>query len=204
MMIGPDFAISMGWLAWLASWWAAAAWRKQAVKRPPQVQEFVHLTPTVIGVWMLFSTHAPFVDPAHQVFAARQRLFEPIQFWSTPVPLGWACFALELVGIAFCWWARVHLGQLWSGNITVKAEHRVVDTGPYRLVRHPIYTGLILAVLATALEKGTALALGAVAMVTLGFWIKARFEEGFLRAELGHEAYDSYAAKTPMLIPFKL
>ena len=202
MTFGPDFAISMGWLAWLASWWAAAAWRKRAIKRPPQMQEFVHLAPTVIGVWMLFSTHAPFADPARQVFVGRLQLYEPIQLWATPVPLGWACLGLEIVGILFCWWARVHLGELWSGNITVKADHRVVDTGPYRLVRHPIYTGLILAVLATALEKGTLLALGAVLMVILGFWLKARFEEGFLREQLGRDAYDAYAAKTPMLIPF--
>jgi protein-S-isoprenylcysteine O-methyltransferase Ste14 len=204
MTFGPDFAISMGWLAWLASWWAAAAWRKQAIKRPPQFQEFVHLTPTVIGVWMLFSTHAPFADPARQVLGGRQHLFEPIQLWSTPIPAGWACFALAVAGFLFCWWARVHLGQLWSGTITLKSGHRVVDTGPYRLVRHPIYTGLILSALATALEKATLLAFGAVVLITFGFWLKARFEEGFLRAELGREAYDAYAAQTPMLIPFKL
>ena len=107
-----------------------------------------------------------------------------------------------VAGFLFCWWARVHLGQLWSGNITLKADHRVVDTGPYRLVRHPIYTGLILAALATALEKATVLGLSGVLLITFGFWLKARFEEGFLRAQLGAAAYDAYAARTPMLIPF--
>lgn len=204
MIGGPDFAISMAWLAWLLSWWVASAWRKRAVKRPPQVQEFLHLTPTVIGVWMMFSTHAPFADPSSQVFAGRLQVLRPIQLWSTPMEAGWACFGLAAVGFLFCWWARVHLGQLWSGNITLKSDHRVVDTGPYRLVRHPIYTGLILSALATALEKATILALAGVALITFGFWLKARFEEGFLRAQLGREAYDAYAAKTPMLVPFLL
>jgi protein-S-isoprenylcysteine O-methyltransferase Ste14 len=129
-------------------------------------------------------------------------LFTPIQLWQTPIALGWACFGLVVAGFLFCWWARLHLGQLWSGNITLKADHRVVDTGPYRLVRHPIYTGMILAALATALEKGTILGLVGVALITFGFWLKARMEERFLRAELGPEAYDAYAKRTPMLAPF--
>ncbi len=98
----------------------------------------------------------------------------------------------------------MHLGRLWSGSVTLKPDHRVVDTGPYRLVRHPIYTGLILSALATAAEKGTVLGLAGFASIVLGFWIKAKFEEGFLRQELGREAYDSYAARTPMLVPTRL
>ena len=194
----------MAWAAWVVSWWLAAMWRKQAIKRPSQVQELIHLTPTVIGVWMLFSTHAPFDDPTRQVFNVRGRLFEPIQLWSTPVAAGWACFGLTVAGFLFCWWARLHLGQLWSGSITLKSGHRVVDTGPYRLVRHPIYTGLIMAALGMALEKATLLAFAGLVLLIFGLWLKARFEEGFLRAELGREAYDAYAAKTPMLIPIKL
>ncbi len=194
----------MAWVAWLLSWWAAAAWRKQAIKRPAWFQEAAHLGPTVIGVFMLFCTHAPLDDPSRQVMNARHPLFEPIQLWMTPPAIGWACLALAVVGYLFCWWARIHLGQLWSGDITLKSDHRVVDTGPYRLVRHPIYTGLILSALATALEKGTILALAGVALITFGFWLKAGFEERFLRAELGREAYDAYAARTPMLIPIKL
>ena len=198
----PDYAISWAWVAWMVSWWLAAVWRKRAVKRPPGVQELLHLTPTIAGFVMLFFTHAPPADPSLQVMNPSRAPFEPIQLWRTPLEAGWACFALVVAGFLFCWWARVHLGQLWSGNITLKADHRVVDTGPYRLVRHPIYTGLILAALATALEKATVLGLSGVLLITFGFWLKARFEEGFLRAQLGAAAYDAYAARTPMLIPF--
>jgi protein-S-isoprenylcysteine O-methyltransferase Ste14 len=78
----------------------------------------------------------------------------------------------------------------------------VVDTGPYRLVRHPIYLGLIFAALATALERGTSYALFGAALLTFAFYTKARREERFLRVELGEGSYDAYARKTPMLLPF--
>jgi protein-S-isoprenylcysteine O-methyltransferase Ste14 len=100
------------------------------------------------------------------------------------------------------WWARVHLGRLWSDWITRKAGHHIVDTGPYRLVRHPIYSGLIAAAFATAIEKGTSFALLGAAIMSLAFYSKARREERFLRRELGEDAYDTYARKTAMLVPF--
>ena len=86
--------------------------------------------------------------------------------------------------------------------MTRKSEHRIVDTGPYALVRHPIYTGLIVSVWATAALRGTPLSLIGAGLVALGFWIKARLEERFLRSELGPDAYDAYAAHTPMLMPW--
>jgi protein-S-isoprenylcysteine O-methyltransferase Ste14 len=91
---------------------------------------------------------------------------------------------------------------LWSGTITKKADHRVIESGPYAIVRHPIYTGILLAVLATALVKGTVLALVGAAVITLGLWMKAKLEEGWLRQELGPDAYDAYRRRVPMLVPF--
>lgn len=109
--------------------------------------------------------------------------------------------ALIAVGLAFAWWARLHLGRLWSGTVTAKAEHHVVDTGPYRLVRHPIYTGLLLAILATMVAKGTVWGIAGAVLVIVGTVIKAKLEERFLRGELG-SAYDDYARRVPMLVPF--
>ena len=202
MISNPDYAIHWVWFAWLVSWWLAAMWRKRAIRRPPGVVEMVHLIPTIAGAVMLFFTHASPDDPSLQIMNPQRALFEPLQAWRMPEEAAWVCFALVIVGCLFAWWARIHLGQLWSGSITLKSDHRVVDTGPYRLVRHPIYTGLILAAVATAAEKATYLALAGAALIAFGFWIKALFEERFLRAELGREAYDAYARRTPMLIPF--
>ena len=90
----------------------------------------------------------------------------------------------------------------WSSSVTRKEGHHVVDTGPYALVRHPIYTGVLVAAAATAIEQGTAASLAGMGLITLGYWIKARLEESFLRAELGTDAYDAYARRTGMLLPF--
>jgi protein-S-isoprenylcysteine O-methyltransferase Ste14 len=110
--------------------------------------------------------------------------------------------AAAVSGFGFAWWARLYLGRLWSSSVTKKANHHVVDTGPYAIVRHPIYTGLIAACFATALLKGTPAGIVGAILMTLGFSIKARLEERFLREQLGPDAYDSYRRRVPMLLPF--
>lgn len=122
--------------------------------------------------------------------------------WRTPELAAWLLVAAEAAAFAFAWWARVHLGRLWSGMITLREGHHVVDTGPYRLVRHPIYTGFLGAAWALALLLGSGLSLAGAAVLTFQMAWKAKREERFLREELGADAYDSYAARTPMLIPF--
>ena len=124
-----------------------------------------------------------------------------LQIWTNPPLLAWAMLLVVVAGIALCWWARLHLGRLWSAEVTRKEGHRVVDTGPYRLVRHPIYSGFIVMDLGLALLCGSALALVGVAVIALGLSIKARLEEEFLCDELGAAAYRSYKARTPMLVP---
>jgi protein-S-isoprenylcysteine O-methyltransferase Ste14 len=102
----------------------------------------------------------------------------------------------------FTWWARIHLGRFWSNAITRKEGHRVIDTGPYGLVRHPIYTGLIAAMLATGVAVATITALLGTVLIAFGLWQKARMEEGFLTTELGASAYGTYCRRVPMLVPF--
>ena len=96
----------------------------------------------------------------------------------------------------------IHLGCLWSSAITRKEKHRLVDTGPYAFVRHPIYTGLIIALLATAAIEATLAALLGALLIALGLWVKARAEERFLSTELGPETYEFYRCRVPMLVPF--
>ncbi len=126
----------------------------------------------------------------------------PLRLWHLTLGQAWICVGLVGLGFAFTWWARVHLGKLWSGQITKKADHRVVESGPYGLVRHPIYTGLLLATYATMVAKGTVLGVAGGALITLGLWMKARLEERFLRQELGAAAYDDYSRRVAMLVPF--
>lgn len=114
----------------------------------------------------------------------------------------WACALVIAIGFLFSWWARVHLGALWSGRITTKEQHRVIDTGPYAVVRHPIYTGILLAVYATAIAKGTVPGVLGAIVVTIGVWMKARLEEMWLSTELDAGAYGAYRRRVPMLVPF--
>ena len=121
--------------------------------------------------------------------------------WRAPLAVEWACVVVEVAGFAFAWWARIHLGRLWSGTITVKPEHRVVQSGPYRLVRHPIYTGILLAIAATVVAVGSLSGIAGALLMSGGFYWKARVEESMLREELG-PAYDDYRRRVPMLVPF--
>ncbi len=117
--------------------------------------------------------------------------------------LFFAGMALVGLGLAFAVWARVHLGAYWSGRVTIKEDHRLIRSGPYRWVRNPIYTGLAVAIIGTALTQGRFH--GAVAVVLfIGATVyKIRKEERFLLAQFGDEFRD-YARKVKSLVPFVL
>jgi len=109
---------------------------------------------------------------------------------------------LSIAGIAFALWGRLHLGKFWSNTITHKEEHRVIDTGPYGIVRHPIYTGLIFGMLVTGFAIGMVTTILGAILISLGMWQKGRMEEVFLSKELGEDAYGAYCRRVPMIIPF--
>lgn len=121
------------------------------------------------------------------------------------VPAGTASaaagIAMTAVGVAFAIWARIHLGRLWSGTVTLKEGHHLVRSGPYRLARHPIYTGFFLAVLGAATHVGTLAAFLGSLVVLAGFYVKARKEEHLLSEQFGDE-YAAYRREVRMLIPF--
>jgi protein-S-isoprenylcysteine O-methyltransferase Ste14 len=177
------------WAVWWLSWMAAAAWSDRAASKPPWRQQIVYRLCAAAGVVLLFGAYS------HDVRS------EAV-LWRTPAPIAWGLVAIAAAGFAFTWWARIHLGRLWSPNVGRKAAHRVVDTGPYGIVRHPIYTGITLASIATAALRGTAAAWLGVGVMTLGWYVKARLEEQFLREQLGADAYGAYARRVPMLVPF--
>lgn len=113
----------------------------------------------------------------------------------------WLGFMLVLAGIALSITARVSLGGNWSGIVTLKQDHELVCRGPYRLVRHPIYTGILTAILGTAIAQGELRSLLAVALVAAAFVRKIGVEETFLAEAFG-DAYDRYRREVPALIPF--
>ncbi len=176
------------WIAFALSWLAASSWSSPIEKRVGMWSELAYRLLLLIG-------GAISLVPAHG-YDGKLRL------WWINETQAWVCVGLIALGFLFSWWARIYLGPLWSGQIVTKAEHHVVDTGPYAIVRHPIYTGILLAVFATAAAKGTVLGLAGAAIITLGLWMKAWLEERWLRQELGADAYDGYRRRVPMLLPF--
>jgi protein-S-isoprenylcysteine O-methyltransferase Ste14 len=187
-MLRPGMAIIALWAVFAISWLAAAGWSAKTEHRVGVKGELAYRLVLLAGAIVFFPR-------AHGYHGA-------MRLWLVTLDQAWVCTALVALGFSFCWWARVHLGSLWSGWITRKADHRVIDTGPYGIVRHPIYTGILLAVYATAAAKGTILGLLGALLITLGLWMKARLEEGWLRRELDPGAYDGYRRKVPMLVPF--
>lgn len=188
--VNPERACYAIWIAWAISWWLAALWSSRAKSRASVAAQLPYRLITVVGFIMLFGLNT------------RHHYQDPLRLWTLPVSGGWLMAGFCLAGIAFAWWARIHLGRLWSAFVTRKEDHRIIDTGPYGIVRHPIYTGIILATLALMLVKGTVFAVAGALLAIFGFWIKARLEETFLRAQLGAETYDAYRRRVPMLIPF--
>jgi protein-S-isoprenylcysteine O-methyltransferase Ste14 len=107
---------------------------------------------------------------------------------------------LTAAGIALAFWARFYLGQNWSSAVSIKVGHQLIRTGPYNWVRHPIYSGILLALVGTVLERGKPAGPLAIALFWLGFWIKSRMEERFMRKTFGHE-YEEYSRTTGALVP---
>jgi protein-S-isoprenylcysteine O-methyltransferase Ste14 len=94
----------------------------------------------------------------------------------------------------------VYLGTNWSGTVTIKQDHELITGGPYRFVRHPIYSGLLLAFIGTALARGEWRGVLAVALTFVAFWRKLRIEEQWMRQQFG-VAYEEYARRVAALAP---
>lgn len=118
-----------------------------------------------------------------------------------PLPWIWyAGVALTIAGLALAFWARYHLGRNWSAQITLKEGHTLVCGGPYKYLRHPIYSGILLAIVGTALTVGLYRALLAVFLAGLGFWWKARQEDAWLARAFG-EQFERQRRRTGRLLP---
>lgn len=182
--------INAAWLALGAVWLAGALTAKRAVRTEGAVSRLVHMVPLVVAMTMVFS-------PRWRVGLLAWRLVPE------SAATAYAGLALTLAGVAFAMWARVALGGNWSGSVTVKENHTLVRRGPYRLVRHPIYTGGLLGFLGTAVYYGVLGGLAGTAIASLSFWLKSRVEESFMTEQFGAQ-YERYQREVKRLIPFVL
>src|SRR6202789_3450737 len=126
-----------------------------------------------------------------------------LEFWRSGLWPFWLGAAVTIAGLLFAVWARVYLGRNWSRSVTIKQGHELITTGPYTMVRHPIYTGVLTGLLGTAIALSQVRGFLAFVLFFLAFWIKLRMEEQWMRSQFG-EAYDSYAHQTAALVPYLL
>jgi protein-S-isoprenylcysteine O-methyltransferase Ste14 len=196
----PQQTIYLLWLFWAATWIIAALWANRTVRRPGISREWFYRLITLAGFVLLLGAVFRFHDNEFSVLPIPGVL--GTRYWTTPLSVDWAMVGVATLGFLFAWWARIHLGRLWSGRITRKEGHRVIDTGPYAIVRHPIYTGILTAAIATTVVSASLHAILGTLLLIVGYWIKARIEEKFLSAELGPQDYDAYRRRVPMLVPF--
>jgi protein-S-isoprenylcysteine O-methyltransferase Ste14 len=176
------------WLAWALYWLVSAFSNKTTVRRQSLASRLAHFLPLIVGGVLIGHRHFPW-----EWLNAR--------LWPRSLMAYWLGVALLAAGLAFAVWARVHLGRNWSGSVTVKEGHELIRTGPYGYVRHPIYTGLIAAVLGTAIASGTVRAFLGLVIIVVSLLYKLRLEEAFMR-ETFPDQYPGYAASVPRLIPF--
>lgn len=177
------------WVGWLVYWTIAARGAKATQWREPASGQWLHNLLFLLGTLIIAMPRA---TPAI--------LAQP---FLPPSPIGAALgVALTALGLGIAIAARITLGSNWSARVEIKEGHALIRTGPYRYVRHPIYSGILLALLGSALALDRWRALLGFALIFGGLWLKARHEEDRLRQVLPD--YDAYANETAALIPFLL
>lgn len=178
------------WLLWGAVWLLWAFQSKQTRQRESLASQISYRIPIFAALYLIFATKH------------LGRLLTSAIFPYSPC-LGWLGVAVTVLGFAFTFWARAILGGNWSGEVTIKVGHELVCTGPYRFVRHPIYTGMITAMAGTALAYDQWRGIPIVALFWLSFTLKRLKEEQFMRQTFGVE-YDDYARITGAIFPMLL
>jgi len=184
------YAFAAMWFSWVVYWWVASRDVKSTVRRESLSSRLLHIVPLAIAVLLLSARRAP--------IAVLGERFMPLAEWPF-----WLGLLLTAGGLLFTIWARLHLGKNWSGTVTIKKGHELITTGPYALVRHPIYTGLLLAFLGSALALGEWRGVLAFALAAAALWLKLRIEERWMRQQFG-DAYQVYSQRVATLIPFVL
>lgn len=181
---------SLLWLGWGFYWWISARGGKAIARRESLGSRLGHLLPLVAAGYLEWAERLPGGFLGGHLYAP------------TAISYGLG-LALTAGGLLFCVWARLHLGRNWSGTVTVKEDHELVRTGPYGLVRHPIYTGLLLAFLGTAVARAEWRGLVAVLLVFAALWRKLRLEERWMGETFGPR-YAAYKREVKALVPFLL
>lgn len=174
------------WAFWLLAWVATAGGMKPRTRGDSRLAWVARQLPYGAGLALL-AWHAP-----RGPWSAR--------LIPTGDEIAPSLFALNVCGLGFTLWARNVLGRNWSNVVVLREGHELVTDGPYALVRHPIYAGLLLAAGAWTLADGSAMALAGLILVAGSLAVQIRDEERLMRAAFG-PVYDRYRETVPALLP---
>lgn len=175
------------WFAWCVVWLLMAAWTKPSKRRELPWQRLEHVVPMLIGFFLIYNRVAEWSFLAQRIVPQ-----------NGAVSIGG--LLLTLGGLFFAVWARIALGGNWSGTVTIKSGHNLIRRGPYRRIRHPIYTGLLASVVGTVLLEGEVRSLLGFAVILFALYRKAKREEQFLSDEFG-EGFAEHSKNTGMFLP---
>lgn len=178
------------WIAWGVVWLIWAIQSKQTRQRESLASQISYRVPILAAIYLIF--YAKRLSPWWTADILRYR------GW-----FGWLGVAITALGFALTIWARSILGGNWSGTVTIKVDHELIRSGPYRFVRHPIYTGILIAMAGSALVYDQWRSVVVVALFWISFTIKRLKEEQFMRQTFG-EQYVDYSHSTGAIFPMLL
>ena len=161
---------------------------KPTVRHESPGSRLLHIVPLALAIALLWRPNAPIPLLDLRIL--------PRAAWPF-----WTGAAVTLAGLLFSVAARACLGRNWSGTVTLKKDHELVTRGPYRWVRHPIYTGLLLGFLGSAIARGRWSGLLATALFFLSALRKYRLEERWMRERFGDD-YDAYRSRVKAIVPY--
>jgi protein-S-isoprenylcysteine O-methyltransferase Ste14 len=179
--------IQICWAAFAIYWGVTALSAKPSAQRQSLAGRALHVAMLAVTIAALLGPWRPY--PLNLAVVPRGRAADAL------------AAALCVAGLTGALWARWALGDNWSSAVTLKQGHELIMRGPYRYVRHPIYSGLLVMVLGTALAIGRLHAFIGFAACVVGFWIKLRQEEALMTRSFP-DAYASYQRRTKALVPF--
>lgn len=183
--------VALLWAVWMAVWCAAALFVKRTQRRERLGPTLLERVPILIGFFLFLLPHWM---PRRLPSVLTRRLMDE------PPTVAIIAVLLVFGGVLFSVWARAYLGRNWSGEVMVKIGHTLITSGPYRWVRHPIYSGLGLALIGTALASGTFSGFLGLAFILFAFLVRVRQEEALMRQTFPGD-YVAYSGRTARLIP---
>ena len=200
-MAVPDIIIILCWVIFFVVILVGALRTKPTVEREPLSNKVFYGLPIVLAIFLLFKGLSSQTAPGTGLTQPLYPLYVQVLPATTSIMI--IGVVLTMFGLFIALWARVILGTNWSGSVTFKEEHELIVKGPYAYVRHPLYTGLIMMFLGTAVEAGTPGALIGFPLFFIGCWIKLKQEESLMTKHFGEE-YTRYTTKVKALIPYLL